>query len=98
MQIQTPRNLGLGHPQPGDNFCIPDSGSIYLACIDHKFWWEPWGWRNLCDQFRLWQQNSRLAPEILLLFGEKSLKTVCYHLCIFKLALKWTRSVCLRAR
>ena len=35
-----------------------------------------------------------LAPP---LFGEKSLKTVCYHLCIFKPALKWTRSVRLRA-
>jgi hypothetical protein len=56
-----------------------------------------WGWTNLGDQFRLWQRNSQLAPQIPLLFGEKSLKTVCYHLCIFKLALKWTRSVCLRA-
>jgi hypothetical protein len=34
--------------------------------------------------------------KIPLLFGEKSLETVCYHL-DFKAALKWTRSVCLRA-
>jgi hypothetical protein len=32
-----------------------------------------------------------------LLSREKSLETVCYDLCIFKLALKWTRSVRLRA-
>jgi hypothetical protein len=37
------------------------------------------------------------APEIPLLSGEKSFKTVCYHLFIFKPALKWTRSVCLSA-
>ena len=35
--------------------------------------------------------------KIPLLSGEKSLKTGCYDLFIFKLALKWTRSVCLRA-
>jgi hypothetical protein len=35
--------------------------------------------------------------KIPLFFGENSLKTVCFDLCILKQALKWTRSVCLRA-
>ena len=35
--------------------------------------------------------------KIPLLFGEKSLKTVCFDSFIIKRALKQTRSVCLRA-
>jgi hypothetical protein len=70
---------------------------LQSACIDHKFLRKPWDWINVSDQFRLWQRNPRLAPAIPLLSGEKSLKTVCYHLFIFKAALKWTRSVCPRA-
>jgi hypothetical protein len=39
----------------------------------------------------------RLRRKIPLLFGEESLKTVCFDSCILKHALKQTRSVCLRA-
>ena len=34
--------------------------------------------------------------KIPLLFGEKSLKTVCFQLCILKRALKWMRSIAQR--
>jgi len=39
---------------------------------------------------------KRSEGGIPLLFGKKSLKTVCFVLCILKKALKWMRSVCLR--
>jgi hypothetical protein len=39
----------------------------------------------------------RLGRKIPLLFGEKSLETVCFDSFILKQALKQTRSVCLRA-
>jgi hypothetical protein len=45
----------------------------------------------LAAEFSGW---SRKIP---LLFGEKSLKTVCFGLYILQQALKRTRSVCLRA-
>ena len=40
---------------------------------------------------------SGCRRKIPLLFAEKSLKTVCFESSVFKRALKWTRSVCLRA-
>jgi hypothetical protein len=39
----------------------------------------------------------RLRYRIPLLFGRKSLKTVCFNLCILKQAFKWMRSICFRA-
>jgi hypothetical protein len=41
--------------------------------------------------------NIRLCRKIPLLFGEKSLKTVCFDSLILKQALKQARSVYLRA-
>jgi hypothetical protein len=45
----------------------------------------------LAAKFSGWRRK------IPLLFGENSLKTVCFDLSTLKQALKWTRSVCLRA-
>jgi hypothetical protein len=39
----------------------------------------------------------RVCRKVPLLFGEESLKTVCFDSFILKQALKQTRSVCLRA-
>jgi hypothetical protein len=52
---------------------------------------------EICEQCRLRQQNSPARRKIPLLFGEKSLETVCLDSIILKQALKQMRRVCLRA-